>query len=325
MTIYDIAKEAGVSITTVSRVINQKPGIKQSTREKVQEVLDKYNYLPSSAAKGLAEKNTRTVVVITEDIRDIHYASTVYTIERGLRKHDIYCVILNSGEEQEQKVSCLEKAMQLRANGVILIGSTFEEKYIQRAIVRYLPNTPVVIANGYLNLPNVCGIVCDGRLGIKKMTGYFIEQGHTKIGYIGTERNASSRHKVEGYEDAMKEHNLTIYRQNIGQGDEVEAGKQATKELLDRIQDLTVLVYDKDVLAVGGIHYLKEAGYDVPGDIIVAGFDNSIFSKNFIPPFSSVDDKIGIMGTKCVQALFEMIEDGTTVAEMMLIPEIVIR
>lgn len=99
MTIYDIAKEAGVSITTVSRVINQKSGVKESTRERVQQILEKYKYLPNPAAKELADKNSRTIALITEDIRDVHYSSTVFTIEQELSKRGYNCLLINTGKD----------------------------------------------------------------------------------------------------------------------------------------------------------------------------------------------------------------------------------
>lgn len=123
----------------------------------------------------------------------------------------------------------------------------------------------------------------------------------------------------------MEDHQYTVYTRNVEGADGIEAGKKATKAILQKNSDLTALIYDKDLYAIGGAHYCYENQISIPEDLAIAGFDDSLMAKNWIPGLTSVDDKIGIMGTKCVQALFEMIEEGVTVAQMMLIPEIIVR
>lgn len=325
MTIYDIAKEAGVSISTVSRVLNHKPGIKPATREKVQQVLDKYNYQPSPVAKGLADKNSQTVALITEDIRDTHFSSTVYTVEQELKKRGYSCYLINTGKTQEERLACLEVAMHKQVEGVILIGSTYEEKYMQRGISRFLSEIPVVMANGYLPLPNVCGIICDGKLGIADAVTHLVENGHRRIAYIGGVHTASARAKRLGYEDEMQRRGLEpLIIDSCGNG-EMSGGEIYTRQCLETYSDLTAIVYERDLMAIGGYHVLEDLGLSIPGDLSVIGFDNSEYARVLRPELTSVDDKIGIMGTKCVQSLFEMFDNGATVDQMMLIPELIIR
>lgn len=325
MTIYDIAKEAGVSATTVSRVINQKPGVKESTRERIQQILKKYKYLPNPAAKELADKNSKTIALITEDIRDVHYSSTVFTIEQELSKRGYNCLLINTGKDIERRVECVENAMQKQAAGVIFIGSTFQEKYIQKAITRFLPNTPIVIANGYLTLPNVCGIICNGGVGIEMAVDYLVDKGHKRIAYVGNEKNASARSKKSGYLNAISSNNLDAYIQEYNENANVDEGKACTAAILSNYDNITAIVYDQDILAVGGAQYILEMGKRVPEDISIVGFNNSIFADSFTPKITSIDDKIGVMGVKCAQALLDMLEDDAEAIQMMLIPEMIFR
>lgn len=325
MTIYDIAKEAGVSITTVSRVINQKPGIKASTREKVQQVLDKYNYLPNPTAKGLADRNSRMIALVTADNRELHYAHTVYTVERELSRRGYNCLLINTGEEQEERIASLETVMQKQVEGVILIGSTFQKKYIQKAIIRFLPDTPVVMANGYLPLSNVCGILCDGRKGMEMAVDYLTKLGHEKIAFVGDNDNASAQEKKQGYLDGMQKNGLEKWIRVQKSRKEVEDGEESTKQLLETDPHITAVIYEEDIIGIGGIHAITEKGFKVPEDVSVIGFDNLEFARAAIPKLTSIDDKLDVMGIKCAQTICDMLEGTATAAQMVLIPELEIR
>ena len=325
MTIYDIAKEAGVSITTVSRVINQKPGIKEATRVRVQEVLDKYHYLPSPSAKGLAAKKSGTIALLTEDVRDVHYSHTVFTVEQELSKKGYNCLLMNTGTDREQRIECMERAMQNQVEGVVLIGSTFEEKYIQKAITRYLPNTPVVMANAYLDLPNVCGILCDGRKGMEDAVTYLAEKNLKKIAYVGDNDNVSARAKKQGYLDGMKKCGLkegeVVWKAKRG----MEDGGIRTRELLEQHPETEAIIYEEDLIAIGGMNEMMKMGVAVPGQVSVISFDDSVYAKITTPQMSSIDDKLDVMGIKCAQTMTDMLEGTALISQMVLIPELVIR
>lgn len=320
MTIYDIASEAGVSITTVSRVINQKPGIRQETRERVQEVLAKHNYLPNPSAKGLADRNSHMIALVVSDIRDIHYSGTVYMVEQELSRKGYHCLLVNTGDEPEHRVEVLRSVMQKQVEGVVMIGSTFQEKYIQKAIPRLLPSTPVVMANAYLPLPNVYGILCDGRKGIKQAVGYLAENGHKHISFVGGTQNASAREKRKGYLDGMENCGLTQFEDVRESRNEVWDGERATRKLLEDKPETTAIIYEGDLIAIGGIHASKQLGLRIPEDISMIGFDNSIYAQISVPGLTSIDDQLGVMGIKCAQTLCDVLEGNTMVAQMMLIP-----
>lgn len=325
MTIYDIAKEAGVSITTVSRVINQKPGIKQETRERVQEILLKHNYLPNPSAKGLADRNSHMIALVVSDIRDIHYSGTVYMVEQELSKKGYHCLLVNTGDEPERRVEVLRSVMQKQVEGVVMIGSTFQEKYIQKAITRLLPKTPVVMANAYLPLPNVYGILCDGRRGIEQAVDYLTEQGHQNIAFVGGVSNASAREKRKGYLDGMEKNGLARLPEIRDSKNEVWDGERNTMQLLEEKPEITAIIYEGDLTAVGGIHALRRLGRRVPEDMSLIGFDNSIYAQISVPGLTSIDDQLEVMGIKCAQTLCDVLEGNAMVSQMILIPELVER
>lgn len=155
MTIYDIAKIAGVSASTVSRVANHKPGIKEETRRQIQELLDQYDYRPNETARGLVNQSSRMIGILITDIRYAHHVDIAYHIEKEMEKQGYCSLILNTGLSDEKKIQAIKVLSQRRVDGAILVGSTFQCDAVKQALTTYLSKEPVIITNGYLDLPNV--------------------------------------------------------------------------------------------------------------------------------------------------------------------------
>ena len=159
MTIYDIARMAGVSASTVSRVVNNKPGIKEETRKQILALLEQYDYSPNETARGLVNKASRMIGILIADIRYAHHVDIAYYIEEEMGKHGYCSLILNTGLTDDKKVDAVKVLEQRRVDGVILVGSTFQCDAVKRAVESGLSKVPVVITNGYLDLPNVKGVL----------------------------------------------------------------------------------------------------------------------------------------------------------------------
>ena len=166
MTIYDIAKAAGVSPSTVSRVINNKKGVRKETKERVQKYLEMYQYSPNETARSLVNQATKIIGILVSDMRTTHHTDGVYYMEREFVKLGYCCIIMNTGTEEENKADYIQILSQRRVEGAVLIGSTFQTEYVKRAIEKYMPTTPVIFANGYLDLPNVYGVIADEQSGV---------------------------------------------------------------------------------------------------------------------------------------------------------------
>lgn len=166
MNIYDIAKEAGVSISTVSRVMNKKENVNPATRKKVEEILEKNNYTPSAIARGMVSKTMKTVAILTVDIRVPHYSRTAYTIEREFSRRGYEVLLCNTGGELSETVKYLRTVQEKKVDGIVLVGSVFNTLCKKEEIGKLLKNTPVVLADGKLELPSY---------GIHNGKGYVIE------------------------------------------------------------------------------------------------------------------------------------------------------
>ena len=158
MNIYDIAKEAGVSIATVSRVLNNKGTVSAATRARVEAILKQNNYTPSAIARGMVSKSMRTVAVLTVDIRVPHYARTAYTIEREFSRRGYEVILCNTGGDRAETLRYLQAVNQKQVDGIVLVGSVFDTICQGAEMEKLLSGVPVVLANGKLDLPNAYSV-----------------------------------------------------------------------------------------------------------------------------------------------------------------------
>ena len=166
MNIYDIAKEAGVSISTVSRVLNHKDRVNPETKRRVEEILEKYDYKPSAIARGMVSKSMKTVSILTVDIRVPHYSRTAYTIEREFSRRGYEVTLCNTGGEVEETEKYLRTVLEKKVDGIVLVGSVFNTICKKPEISSLLKKVPVVLANGKLELPNSYSVLVDDRYGV---------------------------------------------------------------------------------------------------------------------------------------------------------------
>lgn len=326
MTIYDIAKMAGVSASTVSRVINEKPGIKESTREKVKRLLKEYNYTPDENARGLVNKNTRLIGILVVDIRSAHHTDLAFVVENYLRERGYCAIIINAGPSEDQMAEGLKLLEQRRVDGALLVGSMFQNGQVKKGISEHLGGVPVVLANGYLDLPNVYGVLVDECDGVKRCVELLRKRGKEKLAYIGTMDSPSSLAKLKGYQEKMKEYgyddgDLIIAETNADR----ESGYQATAGLLREHSDVEGIIYSEDVIAAGAIRAFWDLGYRIPEDKAVLGIDNTIYGELTYPKLTSLDNKMTEMAYEAARILVEAIEGKTNTKRLMLFSDIVER
>ena len=324
MTIYDIAKEAGCSASTVSRVINNKPGIRKETRERVQALLEKYNYTPDIAARGLVKQSSGLIGILIEDLRVLHHMESAFIIEKEMMKLGYCCIIMPTGispETQEEYIRVLE---QRRAEGVVLVGSMFMTETVRGYVSKYLPEIPVVVVNGYLDLPNVTGVIADEREGIEKTVDLLYRKGKRKIAFVLDERTVSNLNKQEGYLDGMKKYSLKP-RLFESRGKTQKDGEEITHEILASMPDTDSIIYTVDLTAVGGIHTALKKGYRVPEDLSIVGVDNSIYCDIASPRLTSLNNQVEETGEIAAAVLIEGIRKKPQHRKIIVFTDIVER
>lgn len=321
MTIYDIAKEAGVSAATVSRVINNRPGIKKSTREEVKALLDKYNFSVSATARGLVNQSSMMIGILISDIRNLHYTEGAYIIEREMLSAGYCSIIMNTGSGPAEMASAIRTLSSRRVDGVVLIGSAFGNDDVKNAIESYMKGTPFVIENGQIDLANAYAVLADDRKGAFDATRYLFDKGKRNLAFINSNDTPSNRLKIDGFMAASEGRGMLI----DSVSDSYEGGYEATKGLLTSNSGIDGIIYAVDILAVGGTRAVLDAGKRIPADISIIGFDNSPYSSLSNPKLSSIDSKLYELSTASADILKRLMAKEKVDKNTVFPPELVLR
>ncbi len=323
MTIYDIAKEAGVSITTVSRVINNKGYVSEKTREKIQAVLEHNEYQPSGIARGLATGSMKTVAIVVVDVRVPHYALTSYIMEQRLSEEGYMVLVCNTGEGKEECRKYLRMLAQRQVDGIILVGSIFNHLCDDETL-NLLNDIPIVMANGFLDRKNVYSVIVDEGRGMELAVEHLQKNGREKLAYVIDKYTNAADRKRDGFLKAMKAFGCKhpeedVYRTTYG----VEGGAKVAHILRKKGYD--GVVFGEDLTAVGAMNEWRKCGVKIPEEIALIGCNNSEYSYICSPMLSTVNNKGEVLSELTVQLLLEVLSKKKETASLVVIPELVLR
>lgn len=310
-TIGDVAKEAGVSITTVSRVINGNYPVKESTRKKVEEAIQKLQFEPNVLARGLINQKSDTIGVVVPSITNLFFPTVVKAIEKELRQQGYSIYLCDTDGEAEKELSYIKSLTSRQVDGIIVIDPTIENmkngyfEEISRKV-------PLVCINGYSKGINCNFILNDEETGATQAMNYLFALGHKHIAFIRGKDSYSYELKEEVYINLMKQNNLesNINIINIGDGNTEHTVDQAmhkTEELLEECLNITAIFACNDIMALGVINGCMRVGKSVPQDLSVIGFDNIALSKLIQPKLTTVDQNMYELGSKAADMLIEII------------------
>lgn len=326
MTIYDIAKKAGVSASTVSRVVNNKPGIKPETRQKIQELLEQYSYTPNETARGLVNRSSKMIGILITDIRYAHYMDIAYYVERELSKVGYTCLIVNTGTSEESKVEAIQRLAQRQIDGLLMVGSTFQCEAVQQALSRNFSDIPIAMANGYLPLPNVKGVLVDEYNGIMECIQLMQQKNHQKIAFIIPNSTPSNLKKQQGFLQAIREGNAPECANWIYQAStSLEEGYRVTQQILRDHPDVEGLMFCEDEAAVSGVRALTDAGIKVPQQVSVIGVDNTRYCEICNPKLTALDNMMLEMSMESSRILLESLNGNNPPPKIMLFSRIIER
>lgn len=326
MNIYDIAKEAGVSISTVSRVINNTQNVSKERRERVLDVLKKHNYVPSGVARSLANKTTKTIAVMLVDVRHTHYANISYTIEQMMTENGYRVIICNTGYTKEKMNQYMKILAETQVDGIIMVGSIYNNHMIYHSIKTYFSRIPIVMHNAKMTRENIYNIDSNGNLGIKKAIDYLIEKNYKKIVFVQDSNTSVAHSKVKAYMDKMKEYKIDISEQNIVKVESgIDGGVEAIKTMESLKLNYDAIIGCEDITCIGILDQLKKSGKTVPHDVGIIGFNNSIYSMVSNPPLTTVDSKHEKIAIKLSQTMIGVLRGKKEPHHIDIYPELVIR
>ena len=294
MNIYDISKLAGVSIATVSRVLNGNEKVSEKTKKRVLDIIEQQGYTPNVFAQGLGLNTMKTIGLLCTDASDIYQAKAIYFIEELLRAQGYDSILCCSGFQLQSKEKCMALLLAKKVDALILIGSSFvyEDPEKDRYICEAAKQVPVMLLNAALEAPNVYGVVSDEENSVFDATTQLIDRGITDILYFYNSTSYSGKRKLLGYRQAMEAKGLLNEKRIHFFGNNSEDIPGMANYLMQlRRNGLQFhgIITSNDQLALAAIKYAKKAGLSIPEDLAIIGYDNSMLSCCSDPELTSID------------------------------------
>ena len=329
VTIKDVAERAGISVTTVSLVLNGRPSrIREETKEAVRKAAEELGYVPSQVALGLKTKRSHTIGLIVSDIRNTFYSSLAIGIEAECRRNGWNVMLCNSGDHADREEEYIRVLDNKGADGIILgMTSAGGQKHAEKE-AEYLASTgmPFVLLDRTVISEHSNAVIADHTLGGYLATKYLLECGHSRIACVtGSDYLEGSKSRLEGYKRALREYGVAYDDSLVVRGDYNYEGAFAAVEALAG-KDFTALFAFNDMMTYAAVNALKKQGRTVPEDVSVIGYDDSFIAEIHDVPLTMIRQPLYRMGEAAARMLIDII-DGRRAqpATEEFIPELIIR
>ncbi|OIJ18227.1 catabolite control protein A [Anaerobacillus alkalidiazotrophicus] len=319
-TIYDVAREAGVSMATVSRVVNGNPNVKPTTRKKVLEAIERLGYRPNAVARGLASKRTTTVGVIIPDISSIFFSELARGIEDIATMYKYNIILCNSDHNKEKEIHLLNTLLEKQVDGIVFMGSQITEEHVEQFKRSPVPIVLSATVDPGKEFPSVN---INYEQAAYDAVKFLIENGHTKVAMLSgsLEDPVNGYQKYAGYRRAIEEANITFNDDYVVIGDYTyDSGIEAMEMFLGLNERPTAIFAGTDEMALGIIHGAQDKGYNVPNDIEVIGFDNTRLAAMVRPTLTSVVQPMYDIGAVSMRLLTKYMNKEEVSDEVVLLP-----
>ncbi|MBU9721096.1 MULTISPECIES: catabolite control protein A [Bacillaceae] len=320
ITIYDVAREAGVSMATVSRVVNGNPNVKPTTRKRVLEAIERLGYRPNAVARGLASKKTTTVGVVIPDISSIFFSELARGIEDIATMYKYNIILCNSDQNKEKEIHLINTLLEKQVDGIVFMGGEITKDH--EDTFRKSP-VPIVLSATVDDKKEFPSVNIDYEQASYDATKALIDKGHTAVAMLsGTlEDPINGYQKFAGYKRALLEADLEINDDYVVIGDYTyDSGLEAMETLLKLETKPTAVFASTDEMALGVIHGAQDAGYSVPEDFEVIGFDNTRLATMVRPTLTSVVQPMYDLGAVSMRLLTKYMNKEEVSDKVVLLP-----
>jgi len=306
--IYDVSKQANVSIATISRVVNGKGKVGEKTRARVLKTIEEMGYTPNALARGLSTNNSiKTVGLLSTDSTDLYHSRAIFFLERELRKSGYDSILCCTGYDPVYHESRLKLLLSKQVDAVVLISSYYlhedDNAYIRNASKK----VPVMMMNAAVETEGVYSFICDDRQATCSLTTRFIEQGRKRLVHIHHSDTFSSRQKLAGICDALDAHGLDRESLILLQCEnDIHAAMRAIEKLVKDGEFFNGVICPGDGTAVGALKGLARQRIRVPEEVAVTGYNNSIIARSSSPEITSVDNVVEDICVAVVDGLMRL-------------------
>jgi LacI family transcriptional regulator len=325
-TIIDVAKMAGVSISTVSRVINNKDGVSEGFEEKIKSAIEKLKYKPNTVARALKAKTTKSLGLIVPSIENAIFPSLIKVIEDTAKKYGFSTILCNSDGNVEEEARYLQLLVEKQVDGIIFNAMGIYNKGFEIVKDAY---TPIIVVGKKIEGFKTSNVSANNFHGAYMAVEYLIKSGMRNIAFLFGQLEAESAisNRFEGYKAALRDNNIEFKEELVIIGKwSFEGGINSTAELLSKGVKFDSVFASNDMIAIGCIEKLLDSGFSIPDDISVIGYDGIPVSQMIRPHLSTVHSPVRELGVEAVKTILRIIyTKQDKFLEKTFEPELIIR
>ncbi|MEU7580311.1 LacI family DNA-binding transcriptional regulator [Streptomyces sp. NPDC041068] len=321
--IKDVAAEAGVSVATVSRVLNSHPSVSPASRARVLAAVEALGYRPNAVARSLRTDQTRTLGLVISDVLNPYFTELARSVEEAARALGYSVIIGNADERPELQDHHVRTLLDRRIDG-LLVSPTDGGSPLMLDAAR--AGTPMVFVDRWIPGVDVPVVRSDGRAAVRDLVAHLHRIGHRRLAIIaGPAATTTGSERVDAFRDALREHGTALPEEYIGQGDfQADSGRRATERFLALPEPPDVVFAADNLMALGALDAIRAHGLRVPHDIGLAAFDDIPWFVHTDPPVTAVAQPTGDLGRAAVHALIDRIE-GRSPRSVTLPARLVVR
>jgi LacI family transcriptional regulator len=320
VTIYDVAREANVSMATVSRVVNGNPNVKPTTRKKVVEVIERLGYRPNAVARGLASKKTTTVGVIIPDISNIFFAELARGIEDIATMYKYNIILSNSDQNMEKELHLLNTMLGKQVDGLVFMGGNITPDLV--AEFEKSP-VPIVLAGSIEASEKIPSVNIDYEKAVYDSVHEFVERGHKKIAFVigPLHEPKNLEKKLKGYKSALEDAGIPYEEELVIEGDYTyDSGLEAFDKIAESSNRPTAILVGSDEMALGVVHGAEDKGFNIPGDFEVISSDNSRLSLMVRPQLTTIVQPLYDIGAVAMRLLTKYMNKEKVTENIVVLP-----
>lgn len=311
VTIKDIARESGYSISTVSRVLNHRNDVSPDAKKKIEEVVAEFNFVPNNNAKHLKQSNSKTIGVLVKGISNMLFASIVEEIQKMIEKTEYTLVVSYLDEDADEVEQAILLCRERKPLGLLFLGGNPE--YFKKEFSDV--DVPCVLVSNRANqmgFDNLSSVATDDIAAARCAVDVLFEAGHKKIGILGgnIEKSYTSHQRFCGCNESFAAHGEKLDMEHCYEKVHFsfDSAYRGMNRLVEKFPDVTAVFAMSDVMAIGAIRALRDKGYRVPEDISVIGFDGTTLAEYYNPKLATVKQQYQTLATRSVEILFGQIE-----------------
>lgn len=332
ITIYDIAKEAGVSPSTVSRVLTNNANVRKEKKERILELIEKYNFKPNALARGLSEARSKVIGVIVADVRNPFYSQMFVACEHAAEKMGYTVFLADSHSSLEREIDEMKRLQNQKVDAILMIGGSIDQKEISKDFIDQVAmiarSTPFVTSSCVVDAPNCYAIRINESQCMKLLLEHLKELGHRDIAVVGGRLEVSSTwEKFEQFKKQMAEYEIPIREElmAVRGAYDFETGYQEIDKMLSSGNIPTAVIAINDAAALGVMQGIRDHGYRIPEDISVVGYDNTLYSTLANPTLTSIDYDYETYGERLIEIAIAAVEKNAKEKMQVVEPRLVVR